>query len=104
MVWHCEGLQALSSHAGPLWGPSSNHPLCGWYMICSIPSLSSIFKHFDYEPNSVGYLSESLQDYGRSVPSTLSMPHQKVVFYLSDEIFAIRAPSWSRLMRKAPPS
>jgi len=59
---------------------------------CSIPSLSSIFKHFDYEPNSVGYLSESLQDYGRSVPSTLSMPHQKVVFYLSDEIFAIRAP------------
>src|SRR6266436_968109 len=59
---------------------------------CSIPSLSSIFKHFDDEPNSVGYLSESLQDYGRSVPSTLSMPHQKVVFYLSDEIFAIRAP------------
>ena len=59
---------------------------------CSIPSLSSIFKHFDYQPNSVGYLSESLRDYGRCVPSTLSMPHQKVVFYLSDEIFAIRAP------------
>jgi hypothetical protein len=59
---------------------------------CSILSLSSIFKHFDYQPSSVGYLSESLQDYGRCVPSTLSMPHQKVVFYLSDEIFAIRAP------------
>ena len=59
---------------------------------CSIPSLSSIFKHFDYQPNSVGYLSESLRDYGRCVPSTLSMPHQKVVFYLSDEIFAIRRP------------
>ena len=59
---------------------------------CSIPRLSSIFKHFDYQPSSVGYLSESLQDYGRCVPSTLSMPHQKVVFYLSDEIFAIRAP------------
>jgi hypothetical protein len=58
----------------------------------SIPSLSSIFKHFDYEPNSVGSLSESLQDYGRSVPSTLSMPHQKVGFYLSEEMFAIRAP------------
>jgi hypothetical protein len=58
----------------------------------SIPSLSSIFKHFDYQPSSVGYLSESLQDYGRCVPSTLSMPHPKVVFYLSDEIFAIRAP------------
>lgn len=59
---------------------------------CSIPSMSSIFKHFDYQPNSVGYLSESLRDYGRCVPSTLSMPHQKVVFYLSDEIFAIQAP------------
>jgi hypothetical protein len=59
---------------------------------CSIPSLSSIFKHFDYQPNSVGYLSEYLRDYGRCVPSTLSMPHKKVVFYLSDEIFAIRAP------------
>lgn len=59
---------------------------------CSIPSLSSIFKHFDYQPGSVGYLSEFLQDYGRCVPSTLSMPQQKVVFYLSDEIFAIRAP------------
>jgi len=31
---------------------------------CSIPSLSSIFKHFDYQPNSVGYLSEYLRDYG----------------------------------------
>jgi hypothetical protein len=59
---------------------------------CSIPSISSIFKHVDYQPNSVGYLSESLQAYGRCVPSTLSMPHKKVVFYLSDEIFAIRAP------------
>jgi hypothetical protein len=59
---------------------------------CSIPSISSIFKHFDYRPGSVGYLSQSLQDYGRSVPSTLSMAQKKVVFYLSDEIFAIRTP------------
>jgi Transposase len=59
---------------------------------CSIPSISSIFKHFDYEPSSVGYLSQYLQDYGRSVPSTLSMEQKKVVFYLSDEIFAIQAP------------
>jgi hypothetical protein len=58
----------------------------------SIPSLSSIFKHFDSQPNSVGYLSAYLRDYGRCVPSTLSMPHKKVVFDLSDEIFAIRAP------------
>jgi hypothetical protein len=59
---------------------------------CSLPSMSSIFKYFDYQPNSVGYLSQYLQDYGRSVPSTLSMPEKQVVFYLSDEIFAIRAP------------
>ena len=56
---------------------------------CSIPSISSIFKHFDYQPGSMDYLSEFLQDYGRCVPSTLSMPQQKMVFYLSDEIFAI---------------
>ena len=59
---------------------------------CSIPSISSIFKHFDYQPGSVGYLSECLQAYGRSVPSTLPMAQKKVVFYLSDEIFAIRTP------------
>ena len=30
-----EGLKALAAPwcIGPLWGPSSNHPLCGWYMI-----------------------------------------------------------------------
>jgi hypothetical protein len=59
---------------------------------CTIPSISSIFKHFDYQPNSVGYLSESLHAYGRSVPSTLSMPDKTVVFYLSDEIFATHRP------------
>ena len=59
---------------------------------CSLPSMSSIFKRFDYQPNSVGYLSKYLQDYGRSVPSTLSMEQKKVVFYVSDEIFAIRTP------------
>jgi len=59
---------------------------------CSIPSISSIFKHFNYSPSSVGYLSQYLQDYGRCVPSTLSMEQKKVVFYLSDEIFAIQTP------------
>jgi hypothetical protein len=73
-------------------------PIEAWLLMlrlegnCSIPSIASIFKHFDYRPGSVGYLSQSLQDYGRCVPSTLSMPDKKVVFYLSDEIFAIRAP------------
>jgi hypothetical protein len=33
VVWHGEGLQALSSYSRPPLGPSSNHPLCGWYMI-----------------------------------------------------------------------
>jgi hypothetical protein len=59
---------------------------------CSIPSLSAILKRMAYRPSSVGYLSDYLQDYGRCVPSTLSMPDKKVVFYLSDEIFAIQAP------------
>jgi hypothetical protein len=59
---------------------------------CSIPSISSIFKHFDYQPSSVGYLSQYLKDYGRSVPSTLRVAEKKMVFYLSDEIFAIGVP------------
>jgi len=59
---------------------------------CSIASISSIFKHFDYQPNSVGYLSQYLSDYGRSVPSTLSMSENTRLFYLSDEIFAIVYP------------
>jgi len=59
---------------------------------CSIPSLSSIFKHCDYQPNSVGSLREYLRDSGRGVPSTLSMPHKQVVFSLSAELLAIRAP------------
>lgn len=59
---------------------------------CSIPSISSIFKHFDYQPSSVGYLSQYLKDYGRSVPSTLRVAEKKMVLYLSDEIFAIGVP------------
>jgi hypothetical protein len=90
-------LEDLFSDPQPLVEPS-DVLLEPWILLlrlegkCSIPSLSSIFKHFDYQPNSVGYLSEALQDYGRCVPSTLSMPHKHVVFYLSDELFAIRAP------------
>jgi hypothetical protein len=59
---------------------------------CSLPSLSTILKRLEYQPNSVGYLSEYLKDYGRSVPSTLQAAQKKVVFYLSDEIFAIGTP------------
>ena len=59
---------------------------------CSIPSLSAILKYFQYQPNSVGYLSECFQNYGAALPSTLSMAEHKVVFYLSDEIFARHQP------------
>ena len=59
---------------------------------CSIPSLSSILKYFHYQPSSVGYLSACFQTYGRALPSTLSMAESKVVFYLSDEIFARHQP------------
>jgi hypothetical protein len=59
---------------------------------CSIPSLSSILKYFQYQPNSVGYLSECFQHYGATLPSTLAMAEHTVVFYLSDEIFARHQP------------
>jgi hypothetical protein len=59
---------------------------------CSIPSMSSILKYFQYQPNSVGYLSECFQHYGATLPSTLAMAEHTVVFYLSDEIFACHQP------------
>jgi len=59
---------------------------------CSILSIASILKALEYHPNSVGYLSQFFQRSGQALPSTLSMPLPKFVFYLSDEIFAIHAP------------
>ena len=59
---------------------------------CSIPSMSSILKYFQYQPNSVGYLSECFHTYGGALPSTLSIAEHQVVFYLSDEIFARHQP------------
>ena len=59
---------------------------------CSIPSISSILKYCQYQPHSVGYLSECFHNYGAALPSTLSMAEPKVVFYLSDEIFARHQP------------
>src|ERR671919_91301 len=90
-------LETLFSEPKPL-DPDLHSQWEPWILLlrlegkCTIPSLSSILQRMEYRPSSVGYLSECLQDYGRSVPSTLSMSHKKVVFYLSDEIFAIRAP------------
>ena len=55
-------------------------------------SIAAILQHLGYQPNSVGHLSECLQQYGQVLPSTVSMTSQTVVFSLSDEIFAIHAP------------
>jgi hypothetical protein len=59
---------------------------------CSLLSIASIAQALEYHPNSVGYLSQFFHSSGQALPSTLSMPSQKFVFYLSDEIFAIHAP------------
>ena len=59
---------------------------------CSIASIAAILQHLGYQPNSVGHLSTCFQQYGQALPSTVSMPSQSMVFYLSDEIFAIHAP------------
>jgi hypothetical protein len=59
---------------------------------CSLLSMSSILKALDYHPNSVGYLSQFFQSAGQTLPSTLLMPSKTLVFYLSDEIFAIHVP------------
>ena len=59
---------------------------------CALPSIASILKRLDSQPNSVGYRSAFFQRYGQSLPSTLSMGATKVVFYLSDEIFATHQP------------
>lgn len=59
---------------------------------CSLLSIASIVQALEYHPHSVGYLSRFFQCAGQALPSTLSMPSQKFVFYLSDEIFAIHAP------------
>lgn len=59
---------------------------------CSLLSIAAIVTALAYHPNSVGYLSQCFQRYGEALPATLSMPSQKLVFYLSDEIFALHSP------------
>ncbi len=59
---------------------------------CSLSRIASILQALEYAPHSVGYLSQFFQKYGHSLPSTLSTGSPKVVFYLSDEIFALQAP------------
>jgi len=59
---------------------------------CSLGSMASILQALEYHPHSVGYLSQFFQTYGQALPSTLSTGSPKVVFYLSDELFALQAP------------
>lgn len=59
---------------------------------CTIPSISTILQQLGYSPNSVGHISQFLQNYGNHLPSTLARSSLKLVFYLSDEIFAINSP------------
>ena len=59
---------------------------------CSLLSIAAIVKALEYHPNSVGYLSQFFHSAGQALPSTLVMPSKTLVFYLSDEIFAIHTP------------
>jgi hypothetical protein len=59
---------------------------------CSLLSIASILKALEYHPNSVGYLSQFFHSAGQTLSSTLVIPSKKVVFYLSDEIFAMHTP------------
>jgi hypothetical protein len=59
---------------------------------CSLLSISSILKALQYHPDSLGSLSQFFHSAGQVLPSTLVMPSKKLVFSLSDEIFAIHAP------------
>src|SRR5437879_3599602 len=56
---------------------------------CSIPSLSSILKYFQYRTNSVGYFSECFYNYGIDLPGTLALAEHKVVFYMIIEFYSV---------------
>src|SRR3989454_1934502 len=58
----------------------------------SLLSIASILQALEYHPHSVGYLSQFFHNVGQTLPSTLVIPSKKLVFSLSEEIFAIHAP------------
>src|SRR6266581_8019010 len=59
---------------------------------CSLLSIASILQALEYHPHAVGYLSQFFHRAGQTLPSTLVIPSKTLVFYLSDEIFAIHTP------------
>jgi hypothetical protein len=59
---------------------------------CSLLSIAAILQALDYYPHSVGFLSQFFHKAGQDLPSTLVLPSQTWVFYLSDEIFALDTP------------
>ncbi len=66
--------------------------LLRWEGTCAFPSLSSIVKYCQYQPNAVGSLSECFHNDGAALPSTLAMAEHTVGVDLSDEIFARHQP------------
>jgi hypothetical protein len=59
---------------------------------CSLLSIAAILQALDYYPHAVGFLSQFFHKAGQDLPSTLVLPLQTRVFYLSDEIFALDTP------------
>ena len=71
---------------------------------CSIPSLSSILKYFQYQPNSVGYLSECFHTLRCcAAVDPVDGSAQSGVLSRAMRFLPAISPSWSRLMRKARP-
>src|SRR5215475_10523319 len=76
-------------------GPQHFEPLrllLRWEGNCSLLSISAIWQALHYHPHSVGALSQFFHSAGQRLPSTLLIPSKTVVFYLSDEIFALHVP------------
>jgi hypothetical protein len=58
----------------------------------SIGSISEILQLQGYEHTSTGKISERLNFFGQSLPSTLEAPSPQQIYYSSDEIFAGNRP------------
>jgi len=58
----------------------------------SISQISEILKRLGYANDSVGMISERLKLFGGRVPHVLYADKERLVFYVSDEIFALGCP------------
>ena len=90
-------LETLFGGEKRLWQKDHRHfepliLLLRWEGTCSLLSIAAMVKALEYHPNAVGSLSQFFHSAGQALPSTRVMPSKTLVFYLSDEIFAIHAP------------